>query len=269
MKSEIYFRHDVYTLDDTAIMELVFRHHEAGYGVFWATVERLTAEPEHKMPLQVLARQIAMKLSSAKPSKVEEILRDCVGFGLLKEADGVVFSERVIRQCEKVENYSRTQAENVKKRWERYHTNTTVEAPNNQVPAVEPQAKQSQGQKHESNKERASRLVERYHELCPSLPKVLKLTDARITHACTFLDCFDPDEIAEGLKRAEASDFMRNGNGTWNGANFDWLTNKNNFAKVLEGQYANREQRPRSQSSVCNDAQLFRQSQNGAGGFDL
>lgn len=260
MKSNLYFRHDVYALDDGDVMALVYQYHEAGYGVFWAVVERLTAEQTHMMPLDVLAMQVSVKLMASKSAKVKEIIKACINLGLLMEQDGMVYNERVLRQCEQLERYSKTQSENVQKRWAKYQSNTTVVQPNNDGTEA------SQASAGESAKERAKELVAKYHEMCPSLPKVKFVTDARVKHAGTFIREFSVDAISEGFAKAEASDFLKHGQGTWKGASFDWLVNKTNFAKVLEGNYDNRGRGP---STVCNDAEVMSTGMNENGGFDL
>lgn len=261
MKSDLYFRHDVYTLDDSEVMALVYQFHEAGYGVFWAVVERLTAEQTHKMPVDVLAMQVSVKLMATKPSKVREIINACIRLGLLVEQDGLVHNERVMRQCERMERYSKTQAENVQKRWERYRGNTS------ETTVDTTQESERVNAERDTRKELAQELVDRYHTMCPSLPKVRILTDARVSHANTFLRDFTQAVIDEGFNKAEASDFLKHGNGTWKGASFDWLVNKTNFAKVIEGNYDNHQTQHRS--SICNDGELMGRSQNAGGGFDL
>lgn len=264
MKSDLYFRHDVYTLDDSEVMALVYQYHETGYGVFWAVVERLTAEQAHRMPLDVLAMQVSVKLMSSKPAKVKEIIKACVSLGLLVEQDGLVFNERVLRQCERMERYSQTQTENVKKRWEKYQ-NSSAQAQES-VPEEE-QNGPSRAVSESIKKEFAKKLLDRYYELCPSLPKVRVLTDSLITHAYTFTREFSDEVIAEGFKKAEASTFLKEGQGTWRGANFRWLVNKNNFAKVLEGNYDNRS--VQGHSSVCNNPDALRRDMGADGGFEL
>lgn len=265
MKSDLYFRHDVYTLDDSEVMALVYQYHEAGYGVFWAVVERLTAEQTHRMPIDVLAMQVSVKLMATKPAKVREIISTCVRLGLLVEQDGLVYNERVLRQCERMERYSKTQAENVQKRWDRYRGNSGSD-PVESVPDTT-QESESRNAERDERKELAQGLVDIYHTMCPSLPRVRILTPARVTHANTFLRDFSMTVIEEGFSKAEASDFLKHGNGTWKGAGFDWLVNKTNFAKVIEGNYDNHQ--PSHRSSICNDGEVMGRSQNAGGGFDL
>ena len=260
MNSRLYLRHDVYTLDDAKVMALVYKYKAEGYGVFWAVVERLTAEPTHRVNKDMLSLQTAMKLCAVRPARVTEIIRHAVELGLLKESDGMIYNERVDRQCEQVEQYSRQQSENVRKRWERRHAEQ--EQPHDDATDAH-----SDATSYSSRKDIFNDVLAKYHALCPSLPKVRTTTDARITHANTFASSFTAEEIEEGFKKAEASDLLKHGTKTWNGANFDWLLNKNNFAKVLENQYVNSS--PSRKSSVCNDAQTINVGGNGNGGFDL
>lgn len=245
MESKLYLKHDVYALEDTQLMNLVFRFKELGYGVFWCVVERLTIEPSHRMPLEMLSMQVAMKLMSNDPDKVSEACQFMVRLGLLKEDDGLVFSERVCRQCEEIEKFHAKQSANVQARWEQYRKNK----------AEKPTAE-----------DRSKDLIEQYHTVCKSLPKVRTVTDSRKSHCRALLATFSAEEIAEGFRKAEASEFLRTGNGTWNGANFDWLINKNNFAKVLEGNYDNK---AKTKTSVCNDAAAYSSEKRVHGGFDL
>lgn len=54
----------------------------------------------------------------------------------------------------------------------------------------------------------------------------------------------DETEIKTVFMKAEASDFLSGRSGRWNGCNFDWLINYNNFIKVLEGTYDNKKHEP-------------------------
>ena len=83
-----------------------------------------------------------------------------------------------------------------------------------------------------------------YRLHCPSLPDVRILNDKRRKHIKALLKAFTIEEITEGFKKAEASDFCKGKTG-WK-ADFEFLINQNNMAKVLEGKYDNRDQKPES-----------------------
>ena len=53
-------------------------------------------------------------------------------------------------------------------------------------------------------------------------------------------DMSDYDRLHGIFQMAQDSDFLSGRNGRWNGCSFDWLINKANALKVLEGTYANK-----------------------------
>lgn len=237
-----FIKHDVYALDDSKVMDLVFRFHELGYGVFWAVVERLTMEPGHRMDLESLSRKVASKLQSADYEAVVRAMEYMVEIGLLVEEDGKVLSERVLRQCGEFDRISQTRRESINARWD-----AARKAREEDASLAEVQA-----------------LVDRYLELCPSLPKVRTMTPNRRVHCRTFLKAFSKESIDEGFRKANASSFLNGSSKAWNGASFDWLINQSNFVKVLEGNYDDKKR-----SSVCNERSMFDTDRNDNGGFDL
>lgn len=94
--------------------------------------------------------------------------------------------------------------------------------------------------------DKSNEIIALYHEKCPSLPKVLKNTDARRKMVNARLKDYTEDEIAKAFEMAEESEFLRNGNGTWKGASFDWILNPNNIVKILEGNYKNKSTQPKN-----------------------
>lgn len=48
-------------------------------------------------------------------------------------------------------------------------------------------------------------------------------------------------KVLEAIDKVAESDFLCHGNSKWRGATFDWLVLPNNFSKVLEGNYSDRE----------------------------
>lgn len=245
MKSSLYLKHDIYALNDTLIIRLVYKYQAMGYGLFWAVIESLTIEESHKMPIDLLSMELEIKLKLQDNAKVIEIIEYMVEIGLLAMNEcHEVWSERVLRQCEEVEKVSQVKRENVKARWE----------------AV--RAKKAENE--DSDAVVAKKVLDLYSTICKSLPKVRTMTPQRKVHSRTLVQEYGLETIEEGFKKAEASKFLKEGNGTWNGANFDWLINKQNFAKVLEGNYADR-----TRTSVCNESSSYASDINSNGGFDL
>lgn len=86
------------------------------------------------------------------------------------------------------------------------------------------------------------RVVELYHSYCPSLPKVMIINNTRKNLIKARFNEYKQDlGIFEVLfSKAEESDFLKgNSKNGWK-ANFDWLLNSSNMAKVIEDTYKNK-----------------------------
>ena len=83
-------------------------------------------------------------------------------------------------------------------------------------------------------------VLDAFHESCPSLPKVLKLSDSRKKAIKARLNDFGLDDIKRAFVLTEQSDFLKGSNATGWQAGFDWLMKPANLTKVLEGNYENR-----------------------------
>lgn len=98
------------------------------------------------------------------------------------------------------------------------------------------------------------KLVAAFHEHCPTLPRVMKLTSERRKKLASRWREVDADSsfeseddgvtiFAEIFKRVHASDFLSGRAGSWK-AGFDWLfENEKHILKVCEGNYDNGKQR--------------------------
>lgn len=92
----------------------------------------------------------------------------------------------------------------------------------------------------EENTKRKSKpqeLVDLFNSTCVSLPKVTVLSTRRERTINAMLKEFTVEQFTSVFKKAEASKFLTGKNkNNWR-ANFDWLMNATNFAKVLDGNY--------------------------------
>ena len=93
----------------------------------------------------------------------------------------------------------------------------------------------------EESEETSDDVLKQYTLLCPSFPKVRKLTDKRKKQVRALLKTFTLEEIKEGFRKAEESSFLKGDNDRKWKANFDFLINQNNLTKVLEGSYDKRD----------------------------
>jgi hypothetical protein len=79
-----------------------------------------------------------------------------------------------------------------------------------------------------------------YNEICVSFPRLTVLSDRRKKAIKARLNTYTVEQIKEVFTKAEASDFLKGKNNRNWSANFDWLMNDANMAKILDGNYDNR-----------------------------
>lgn len=81
-----------------------------------------------------------------------------------------------------------------------------------------------------------------YNQLCPSFPRIKSLSEARKKAIKARLNTYTMDDFHTVFEKAEASSFLKGRNGNNWSANFDWLIKDANMAKVLDGNYDDKEQ---------------------------
>lgn len=289
MKSKLFIKHDVFTLDDDSIESLVDRYHEAGYGIWWAIVERLTISDTHALTIDELVRKIDKMLAVKEDSITEDVIRYCIELGLVSEKEGYVYNERVIRQCEAIDEKSRKNAENVQARWENDRKRRALETENTSVIRTYNERIEERNtsnytdidkeedkdididkDKENERKECADYVLETYRTYCNGKFNAVKsMSDVRKSHCHALVSKYGKDAIKEGFEKASKSPFLVGVNPTGWRATFDWLIWPNNFLKVLEGNYDDKtpvKQMPKSSVASKED---FVGQKNANGGFDL
>lgn len=83
-----------------------------------------------------------------------------------------------------------------------------------------------------------------YNDICISFPKLNTLSDARKKAIKARLNTYTIDDFKLLFAKAEASDFLKGKNSRDWQASFDWLIKDANMAKVLDGNYDNKGQKP-------------------------
>lgn len=79
-----------------------------------------------------------------------------------------------------------------------------------------------------------------YNTLCPSLPSVKSLSDARKKAIKARLKSYSLEDLYEAFRLAEESDFLKGKNDRNWTATFDWIIKDANIAKILDGNYQNK-----------------------------
>lgn len=93
--------------------------------------------------------------------------------------------------------------------------------------------------KESKEKATCQQVVDLYHSICVSYPKVVRISEARKRAIRARLKVYTLEQIKTVFEKAEASMFMKGANKhNWT-ADFDWLLNDANITKILEGKYDN------------------------------
>lgn len=89
-----------------------------------------------------------------------------------------------------------------------------------------------------------SKIVELYHSICVDYPAIRNMSsNRRKAIAARWKEYKSLDVFRELFERAEDSPFLKGQNARNWAADFNWLMNSDNMAKVLEGKYSNGRQR--------------------------
>jgi len=119
------------------------------------------------------------------------------------------------------------------------NTSSNNENPKQELKLLGPEKVVPNKEKEKSSKSKIDKVVKMYHRYCPSLPKIIKLTDKRKKTITARLKEYPLQVMKQVFQEAETSQFLSGKNKAWSGCNFDWLMNENNMIKVLEGNYKN------------------------------
>ena len=82
-----------------------------------------------------------------------------------------------------------------------------------------------------------------YNSICVSFPSVKTLSEQRKKAIRARLKSYTMNDFKTLFEKAEASDFLKGSNSSNWSATFDWLIKDANMAKVLDGNYDNKQQR--------------------------
>lgn len=117
-------------------------------------------------------------------------------------------------------------------------------------------------EEQEKNKNRDridyQQIVDMYNDTCVSFPRLVSLSDNRKKAIKARMNTYTLEQFQTLFDKAEASNFLKGGNDRNWTATFDWLMKDSNFAKVLEGNYDNRQTAiPRQQPQQRNGGNIF------------
>jgi hypothetical protein len=114
-KEAYYFSHDANAKDDPKILQLRMEMGWEGYGLFWALIEMLRNESDHRM--RTYYKSIAFALHTQEDS-IKKLINDFDLFAIDSDFIGEFFwSESLLKRMEMKESKSEKARQSAKKRW--------------------------------------------------------------------------------------------------------------------------------------------------------
>ena len=255
-----FFGHDTDMRNDLKIRGLRREFGNEGYAVWCYLLEVLTDTEDLCIDIDNMAGLLSADFDIDR-ERLMGIVGYCLQVGLFVKDGSMLYSkrhrERIMGAIDKAREISERRSEagkrGMQKRWgknnpdnEDIATDNTVITNDNEI--EESKETETKGDKRKQNREYpCAEIVKVWNEVCVSLPKVLRLSDARRDKVKARLREWggdNPEEMIakarEFFNRIEASDFLTGRSGKWK-ASFDWLfDSRNNWIKVAEGNYDNK-----------------------------
>lgn len=252
-----FFSHDVDMRNDLKIRGLRREFGNEGYAVWCYLLEVLTDTEDLCIDIDNMAGLLSADFDIDR-ERLMGIVGYCLQVGLFVKDGSMLYSkrhrERIMGVLDKAQEKSERGRRAVMARWGKNSANNTDETegdtdvlPTNTNERREDKTGEEKTRKDQKREYPCAEIVKVWNEVCVSLPKVLRLSDARRDKVKARLREWggdNPEEMIakarEFFNRIEASDFLTGRSGKWK-ASFDWLfDSRNNWIKVAEGNYDNK-----------------------------
>lgn len=252
-----FFSHDVDMRNDLKIRGLRREFGNEGYAVWCYLLEVLTDTEDLCIDIDNMAGLLSADFDIDR-ERLMGIVDYCLQVGLFVKDGSMLYSkrhrERIMGVLDKAQEKSERGRRAVMARWGKNSANNTDETegdtdvlPTNTNERREDKTGEEKTRKDQKREYPCAEIVKVWNEVCVSLPKVLRLSDARRDKVKARLREWggdNPEEMIakarEFFNRIEASDFLTGRSGKWK-ASFDWLfDSRNNWIKVAEGNYDNK-----------------------------
>ena len=190
-----------------------------------------------------------------KETTVQLALQTFEQFGMVEIVDGVITipnwgKHQNLDQLESKKAYMRNYMQEYREKQRLLSSGNSNCKTNSKANVSQAEGdKEEDKSKKEKEKEKTDYqlIADMYNRLCPSFPAIRSLSDARKKAIKARLNTYSVDDFKTMFENAEASSFLKgNNNRNWT-ANFDWLLKDTNMAKVLDGNYCDRNKAPVNQ----------------------
>lgn len=223
------FDHDSNARNSVKMLSLRMEYGMEGYGIYFAVLEHLSLAENYTLERNYNAIAYDLQVNAAM---IRSVVED---FGLFTLTDTEFFSEEFSQQMmDRVSNEEKLR-ERAKK------------------------GAQARWGKEDSTEGKYTKIVEAWNSL--GLTKIIgirsgstraKLLNARIGE-------YDEEKILDAIEEVRKSSFLKGQSKNGWTADFDWVIKPNNFQKVLEGRYRDKEfnPTPKNDSDVDLYADLY------------
>jgi uncharacterized protein YdaU (DUF1376 family) len=166
-----------------------------------------------------------------------------------KDPDGLYFQERMDKEIQKRSSYSESRRNNrfgkkdikdMSSHMSNHMSNHMDNGNENENENISKEEKVKEEKKPVSVKLDYQFIVDNYHHLCPKMNKVAVITDQRKGFMNSRVTEFGLDTTISILRKAGESDFLNGINDKAWMADFEWLLRPQNFIKVMEGKFVNK-----------------------------
>jgi len=247
-KDAYYFPHDSNAQHDEKILKLRVKYNWAGYGLYWAIVEKLREATNYRLDSNDIA---CLSLGVSHPiDDLIAFLNDCYKWKLLSKDNGWFWSESLCNRMEEIDK-RRQQLSDAGKRGNMVRWKGNRKAIAKQSQGNRSKVKESKVKESKEEDTTTSTFVDLWNNNLPIF-KITKLSSKRTDHLQARLkeDTFKSN-FTIIIEKIIASDFLmgRKPSATHPNfkAGFDWIiSNDNNYLKVLEGKYDNPAKPPRN-----------------------
>ncbi len=180
-------------------------------------------------------------------SMVKLALKTFEEYGMIELIDGIITisnwgKHQNLDQLENKRAYQRTYMQQYRAKQKELST-CKANSKSNVSPIEEDKNRIDKNKKENINYQL---IADMYNDICISFPRVKSLSDSRKKAINARLKKYTVDDFKLLFEKAEASDFLKGTNNRDWQASFDWLIKDSNFAKVLDGNYDQKENKAKT-----------------------
>lgn len=256
-----WFKHDANAHTDAKLKRLKHKYGITGYGLYWYCVELIAGcidKSNISFELEEDAELIALEWNLDQ-LKVQEIMLYMVELGLFEHDSGRITCLKLARRLDDT-NSKNPQIKEILSKIEaknQSESESLGETPNNsgqnrldQTRLNKNNTSTADGDKPQQSSKKTipyKRIVSLYHETLPQLARVSILSDKRKNAIKRIYNHHENNQKLDWWREyfdyVSQSEFLTNppeskSNPNWR-ADFEWITNFNNFVKIVEGRYHN------------------------------